>query len=79
MNAISATFDGQVFIPATRPRIPRGRTVLLSVTCSPSKRDTAKPALSDFIGLLRTKTGKVATLDEINTAATDGWAGLKQS
>jgi AbrB family looped-hinge helix DNA binding protein len=37
----------------------------------------ARPAgsIADFIGRLAGKTARVATLDEINEAATRGWAG----
>jgi hypothetical protein len=31
--------------------------------------------IDDFIGLLAGKTKKVATIEEINEAAADGWAG----
>lgn len=31
----------------------------------------------DFIGLLAGKTKKVATIEEINKAAANGWAGKK--
>jgi bifunctional DNA-binding transcriptional regulator/antitoxin component of YhaV-PrlF toxin-antitoxin module len=38
----------------------------------------AKPAgsIHDFIGMLAGKTKKVATIEEINEAAAQGWAGL---
>jgi bifunctional DNA-binding transcriptional regulator/antitoxin component of YhaV-PrlF toxin-antitoxin module len=32
--------------------------------------------IEDFFGVLAGKTNKVATLEEINQAAADGWAGL---
>ena len=32
--------------------------------------------IHDFIGLLAGKTKKVATIEEINEAAAQGWAGL---
>lgn len=32
--------------------------------------------LDGFLGLLAGKTTKVATIEEINEAAADGWAGL---
>lgn len=37
----------------------------------------AKPTgtIDDFIGFLAGKTKKVATIEEINKAAADGWAG----
>jgi bifunctional DNA-binding transcriptional regulator/antitoxin component of YhaV-PrlF toxin-antitoxin module len=37
----------------------------------------AKPhgTIDDFIGLLAGKTKKVATIEEINEAAAEGWAG----
>jgi bifunctional DNA-binding transcriptional regulator/antitoxin component of YhaV-PrlF toxin-antitoxin module len=37
----------------------------------------ARPAgtIDDFIGFLAGKTKKVATIEEINEAAADGWAG----
>jgi antitoxin PrlF len=39
----------------------------------------ARPAgkIDDFLGLLAGRTNKVATLDEIDAAATAGWAGQK--
>ena len=38
----------------------------------------ARPAgtIDGFIGLLAGKTSKVATIEEMNEAATSGWAGL---
>jgi hypothetical protein len=36
-------------------------------------RPTGK--IEDFIGFLAGKTKKVATIEEINEAAADGWAG----
>ncbi len=38
----------------------------------------AKPtgSIENFIGLLAGRTKKVATIEEINQAAADGWAGL---
>jgi len=40
----------------------------------------ARPAgkISDFFGLLAGKTRKVATIEEINAAAANGWAGNKR-
>lgn len=32
-------------------------------------------SIGDFIGVLAGRTKKVATLDEIDTAAAEGWAG----
>lgn len=39
----------------------------------------ARPAgsIRGFIGLLAGKTNKVATIEEMNEAAADGWAGKK--
>lgn len=39
----------------------------------------ARPAgtISGFVGLLAGKTQKIATLEEINEAAAQGWAGEK--
>jgi bifunctional DNA-binding transcriptional regulator/antitoxin component of YhaV-PrlF toxin-antitoxin module len=39
----------------------------------------AKPTgtIDDFIGFLAGKTKKVATIEEINEAAADGWAGIR--
>ena len=41
----------------------------------------AKPrgTINDFIGFLAGKTKKVATIEEINEAAAEGWAGMKGS
>ena len=33
--------------------------------------------IADFVGLLAGKTKKIETIDEINSASTQGWAGLK--
>jgi len=37
----------------------------------------AKPAgsISDFVGLLAGRSAKVATIEEINEAAAEGWSG----
>ena len=47
---------------------------------SPKSRKTAaKPrtgTIHDFIGMLAGETKKVATIEEMNQAAADGWAGL---
>ncbi len=34
-------------------------------------------AIDGFVGLLKGRTQKIATLDEINEVATQGWAGKK--
>lgn len=49
--------------------LPDGRGVLMA----------SKPtgAIQDFIGLLAHRTNKIATLDEINAAAAEGWAHVK--
>ncbi len=48
-------------------KLPDGRVALRA----------ARPSgtIDGFLGLLAGKTHKVATLDEINEAAADGWAG----
>jgi len=46
------------------------RTVTLRAARSRGKIDK-------FLGLLACKTGKIATLDEINEAAATGWSGQK--
>ncbi len=48
-------------------KLPDGRVTLRA----------ARPAgvIDGFLGLLASKTDKVATLDEINDAAAAGWAG----
>jgi hypothetical protein len=44
---------------------------------SASKTDTTQTGdIRDFFGILAGKTKKVATIEEINQAAADGWAGL---
>jgi hypothetical protein len=44
---------------------------------SASKTDTTRTGdIRDFFGMLAGKTKKVATIEEINKAAADGWAGL---
>ena len=48
-------------------KLPDGRVAL---------RAARPPGTIDgFLGLLAGKSSKVATLDEINQAASDGWAG----
>ncbi len=49
--------------------LPDGRGILRA----------ARPAgtISGFVGLLADKTQKIATLEEINEAAAQGWAGKK--
>jgi AbrB family looped-hinge helix DNA binding protein len=47
--------------------LPDGRGVIRA-----AKR---KGTIDDFIGLLAGKTSKVATIEEINEAAAEGWAG----
>jgi hypothetical protein len=37
--------------------------------------EPANGTIAAFIGLLAGKTSKVASLDEINEAAADGWSG----
>jgi AbrB family looped-hinge helix DNA binding protein len=34
-------------------------------------------SIDDFIGFLAGKSDKVATIEEINEAASDGWAGIE--
>ena len=43
-----------------------------------SSAKNARPTgtIHNFIGMLAGKTKKVATIEEINEAAADGWAGL---
>jgi AbrB family looped-hinge helix DNA binding protein len=50
-------------------KLPDGRIALRA----------AKPSgtIDGFLGLLASKTKKIATLDEINEAAAAGWAGEK--
>jgi bifunctional DNA-binding transcriptional regulator/antitoxin component of YhaV-PrlF toxin-antitoxin module len=50
-------------------KLPDGRVSLRAV------RPAGK--IESFLGLLAGKTKKVATLDEINEAATAGWTGQK--
>jgi bifunctional DNA-binding transcriptional regulator/antitoxin component of YhaV-PrlF toxin-antitoxin module len=52
----------------------------LEVTALPGSRVEVSAArapgtIDDFIGLLAEKSRKVATLEEIDEAAADGWAG----
>jgi bifunctional DNA-binding transcriptional regulator/antitoxin component of YhaV-PrlF toxin-antitoxin module len=49
--------------------LPGGRGVLKAAR--PSKK------INDFLGLLAGRTKKSATIDEINEAAEEGWAGRK--
>lgn len=48
--------------------LPDGRGVIKAA------RPSGK--IEDFFGVLAGKTKKVATIEEINQAAADGWAGL---
>ena len=48
-------------------KLPDGRVTLRAARPSGS--------IDGFLGLLSGKSSKVATLDEINQAASDGWAG----
>jgi AbrB family looped-hinge helix DNA binding protein len=50
-------------------KLPDGRVALRAARPSGS--------IGDFIGLLAGKTKKVATLQEIDEAAAEGWAGRK--
>jgi bifunctional DNA-binding transcriptional regulator/antitoxin component of YhaV-PrlF toxin-antitoxin module len=50
-------------------KLPDGRVTLRAI------RPAGK--IDAFLGLLAGKTRKVATLDEINEAASAGWAGQK--
>lgn len=50
-------------------KLPDGRITL--------KAERPAGRIDNFVGLLAGKTRKVATLDEINEAATAGWAGKK--
>ncbi len=47
--------------------LPDGRGVI--------KAAKPKGTIDDFIGFLAGKSKKVATIEEINEAAADGWAG----
>ena len=47
--------------------LPNGRGVL--------KAARRTGAITGFVGLLAGRTKKVATIDEINAAVTQGWAG----
>lgn len=49
--------------------LPEGKAVLKA----------ARPAgpMSNFVGLLANKTGKVASIEEINQAAAESWAGKR--
>ena len=49
-------------------KLPNGRLEL--------KADDPKHTIDAVIGMLAGKTTKVATIEEINQAAEDGWAGL---
>jgi bifunctional DNA-binding transcriptional regulator/antitoxin component of YhaV-PrlF toxin-antitoxin module len=48
-------------------KLPDGRVVLRAAR--------AAGGIEGFLGLLAGRTGKVATLDEIDAAAASGWAG----
>lgn len=46
MSELKAVFDGNVFVPETHPRIPDGRTVLLSVRVCPRETGGGNPSPS---------------------------------
>jgi len=77
MSVLKATFDGGVFVPAKRPRIPDGRTVLLSVRVCPREAGGGNPSPSGdpyFLNRSNVKailssadqarTGRTVSLDE---------------
>jgi antitoxin PrlF len=45
--------------------------------CLEIRAARAEGTIDAFIGLLANKTSKVATVEEINDAAADGWAGRR--
>jgi bifunctional DNA-binding transcriptional regulator/antitoxin component of YhaV-PrlF toxin-antitoxin module len=51
--------------------LPDGRGVIRAAETTGS--------IHDFIGLLAGKTKRVATIEEMNEAAAQGWAGIGQS
>jgi len=51
-------------------KLPGGRVSLRAAKQTGSIRD--------FFGILAGKSKKVATLEEINEAAADGWAGIRR-
>jgi AbrB family looped-hinge helix DNA binding protein len=50
-------------------KLPGGQVAL--------RAERPQGTIDDFIGLLAGKTTKVATLDEIQNAAAEGWAGRR--
>ena len=49
--------------------LPDGRGML--------KAARLRGTIDDFVGLLAGRTKKIATLEEMNTATAEGWAGKK--
>jgi hypothetical protein len=46
MNVLKATFDGGVFVPETRPHIPNGQVVYLTVRADPQAAGGVNPSPS---------------------------------
>lgn len=51
--------------------LPDGRGLL--------KAARPEGSIDGFVGLLAGRTGKIATLEEMNTAIAQGWAGLARN
>jgi len=82
MSTLTVTERGQVTFRKSVMRhlgIKPGEKIELELL--PDGRGMIKAArrsgkIEDFFGVLAGKTKKVATIEEINQAAADGWAGL---
>ncbi len=67
LTHLGIRFGGQMEIEL----LPNGKATLKGARPSGS--------IEDFIGLLAGKTTKVATLEELEQAASDGWAGSQMN
>jgi bifunctional DNA-binding transcriptional regulator/antitoxin component of YhaV-PrlF toxin-antitoxin module len=82
MSTLTVTARGQVTFRKSVMRhlgVKPGEKIELELL--PDGRGMIKAArrsgkIEDFFGVLAGKTKKVATIEEINQAAADGWAGL---
>jgi bifunctional DNA-binding transcriptional regulator/antitoxin component of YhaV-PrlF toxin-antitoxin module len=82
MSTLSVTARGQVTLRKKVLQhlgIKPGEKIALELL--PEGRGMIKAArrsgkIEDFFGVLAGKTKKVATIEEINQAAAEGWAGL---
>jgi len=81
MTTLTVTAKGQVtFKKEVLKHLGIGPGDKIELDLLPGGRGVVKAAqhsgkVMDFVGLLEGKTKKVATIEEINNAAAQGWAG----